>query len=72
MMGSKLDVKLGVCGGEGRLEVGERTVGYDDGVAAFNGFIGDGLGQVDGQEGRVHLAADGVEGGFEQHCLVSE
>jgi hypothetical protein len=42
-----------------------RTVGYDDRVSTLDGFIGDGFGEVNGKEGRVHLATDGVEGRFE-------
>jgi hypothetical protein len=61
MMGSMLDVKLGVLA-SGRIGVsGRRTVGYDDGVSTLNGFIGDSFGEVNGKEGRVHLATNGVE-----------
>jgi hypothetical protein len=66
MMGSVLDVKLGVLV-SARVDVsGGRTVGYDNRVSALNGFIGDGFGEVNGKEGRVHLATDGVEGRFEK------
>jgi hypothetical protein len=61
MMGSMLDVKLGVLV-FGRVGMsGGRTVGYDDRVSTLNGFIGDGFGEVNGKEGRVHLATNGVE-----------
>jgi hypothetical protein len=66
MMGSTLDVKLGVLV-SARVDVsGGRTVGYDDRVSTLNGFIGDCLGKVNGKEGRVHLATNGVEGRFEK------
>lgn len=47
------------------METGEPTVRDDDGVVALNSLVGDGLGQVDGEEDRVHLAAEGVEGRLE-------
>lgn len=62
MMGSMLDVKLGVLVPAGAGVSNGRTVGYDDGISTLNGFVGDSLGEVNGQEGRVHLATDGVEG----------
>lgn len=64
MMGSMLDVELVelVLGGC----LGGRTIGYNDGVAALNSLVGDSFGQVDCQEGRIHLTADGVKGRFEQ------
>ena len=45
---------------------GRRTVGYDDGVSTLNGFVGDGLGEVNGKEGRIHLATNRIEGRFEK------
>ena len=66
MMGSMLDVKLGVLVSARDGVSDERTVGYDNRISALNGFVGDSLGEVNGKEGRVHLATDGVEGRFEK------
>jgi hypothetical protein len=66
MMGSMLDVKLGVLVSARVGVSGGRTVGYDDRVSTFNSFVGDGFGKINGKEGRVHLATDGVEGRFEK------
>lgn len=52
-----LDVGLGWWG---------HTVCDDDGIIALDGFVGHGAGEVDGEEDRVHLAAERVEGGFEE------
>ena len=67
MLGAKLGVfaRNGVCG------VGMRTIGYDARVVAFNGLVCDSLGEIDGQEDRVHLAADGIKGRFQQYCFAS-
>lgn len=65
-MGSMLDVKLGVLVPDLVGVLGRRTVGYNDRISTLNGFVGDGFGEVNGKEGRVHLATDGVEGRFEK------
>ena len=66
MMGSMLDVKLGVLVPSRSDVSGRRTVGYDDGISTLNGFIGDGFGEVNGKEGRIHLATNRIEGRFEK------
>lgn len=70
MMGSMLGVKLGVFARNGVCGVGMRTIGYDTRVVAFNGLVCDSLGEVDGQEDRVHLAADGIKGRLQQYCFA--
>jgi hypothetical protein len=42
----------------------KRTVGNDDGVISFNRLINYGFGKVNGQEDRVHLSAERIEGSF--------
>jgi len=66
MMGSMLDVKLGVPVSARDGVSDGRTVGYDNGVSTLDCFIGDGFGEVNCKEGRVHLATDGIEGRFEK------
>jgi len=48
MMGSMLDVKLGVLVSARDGVSDERTVGYDNRISALNGFVGDSLGEVNG------------------------
>lgn len=45
-----------------------RTVGDDDRIFPLDGLVGDGFGQVDGEEDRVHLAAGGIKGSLEEDC----
>lgn len=40
-------------------------------VFALDGFICNGFGQVDGEKDRVHLAPNGIERSFQQHCFKS-
>ena len=44
-----------------------RTVGDDYGVAALDGLVDDGFGEVDCEQDRVHLAAQWIERSFKQH-----
>lgn len=44
------------------------TVCDDNRVAVFNGFIGNGRSEVNGEEDRVVLNPGFVERSFEQHC----
>lgn len=48
-----------------------RTICYYDRILPLNGFVCDGCGEVDGKEDGVHLAADRIEGCFEQYCDMS-
>jgi len=47
-----------------------RTVRDDHGVLSLDRFVRDGCGEIDGEEDRVHLSSDGVEGSFEEDCDV--
>lgn len=47
------------------------TVCYYHRVSALYGFIGHGLGQVDGQEHGVPLSSGGVERCFEEYFSIS-
>ena len=42
----------------------EVTVRDNDAVFPIDGFVGHGLGEIDGQEDRVHLPANGIERRF--------
>lgn len=48
-----------------------RTICYYDRILPLNGFVCDGCGEIDGKEDGVHLAADRIEGCFEQYCDMS-
>jgi hypothetical protein len=50
----------------------EPTVGYNDAVIPFNGFIGNSFGQINGQQCRVSKAPAWVERSFKQNlCHVN-
>lgn len=68
MIGSTLHPSCQCLEGHLLLSYEEPTISYDDRVVAFNGFVRDGFGQVDGKEDRVHLSAERVEGSFEKDC----
>lgn len=65
MLASVAPMRMGECRAD-RL----RTIGDDDGVFPLDGLVGDGLGQVDGEEDRVHLATDRIKGSLEEDCGV--
>lgn len=69
MTGSMLHVRSGRVSAAGGRWV--RTVGDYDGVVALNGFVCHGFREVDGEQDRVHLAAERIEGGLEKYCLQS-
>lgn len=62
---------LRVCKGE-RFEATEDdgVVGDHDGGLDGDGFVGDGLGEIDCEEHRVVLSAGGIERCFEQQAGV--
>ena len=47
---------------------GRITVGDNDAVFSLNGFIGNGFGEIDGEEDRVHLATNWVKWSFKEDC----
>lgn len=69
MIGSTLEICQPLCG-DGADRIG-LTVGHDYGRVPLNGLVRNGAGQIDGEENRVLVAPERVEGRLKEHCTTS-